>query len=86
MPNYVLEDPFYDEDVPAASTRRNLSHWSQEGKLYFVKWHSKAVQGDFTSRSCSTSAKLNHFAWYLLIKRICKSLINSDLLRNDEIR
>jgi REP element-mobilizing transposase RayT len=36
--SYVLADPFLDEDEPVHRTRRNLPHWSQEGRLYFVTW------------------------------------------------
>ena len=36
--SYPLEDPFFDEDGETTRTRRNLPHWSQEGKLYFVTW------------------------------------------------
>jgi hypothetical protein len=35
---YILEDPFFDEDGETTRTRRNLPHWSQEGKLYFNTW------------------------------------------------
>lgn len=35
---YILEDPFFDEDGETVRTRRNLPHWSQQGKLYFVTW------------------------------------------------
>ena len=36
--DYILGDPFLDEDSKIERTRRNLPHWSQEGKLYFVTW------------------------------------------------
>jgi REP element-mobilizing transposase RayT len=36
--SYILEDPFFDEDGETARTRRNLPHWSQQGKLYFITW------------------------------------------------
>ena len=35
---YILEDPFFDDDLETVRTRRNLPHWNQEGKLYFVTW------------------------------------------------
>lgn len=35
---YILEDPFFDDDAETVRTRRNLPHWSQQGKLYFVTW------------------------------------------------
>ncbi|MEO8587853.1 MAG: transposase [Flavobacteriales bacterium] len=38
MSSYVLDDPFYDDDGATERTRRNLPHWSQEGKLYFITW------------------------------------------------
>ncbi|MFN8350724.1 MAG: transposase [Flavobacteriales bacterium] len=31
-------DPFFDEHDEVNVTRRNLPHWSQAGKLYFVTW------------------------------------------------
>ncbi len=34
----TLEDPFYEDDADTVRTRRNLPHWSQQGKLYFVTW------------------------------------------------
>ena len=34
----VLEDPFLDPDLEVLRTRRNLPHWNQQGKLYFVTW------------------------------------------------
>ena len=36
--DHILDDPFFDEDAETLRTRRNLPHWSQEGKLYFVTW------------------------------------------------
>ncbi len=36
--SYILEDPFFDCDEETVRTRRNLPHWSQEGKLYFITW------------------------------------------------
>jgi hypothetical protein len=38
MSAHLLEDPFLDLDAPVSRTRRNLPHWSQVGKLYFVTW------------------------------------------------
>ena len=35
---HVLEDPFLDPDLEVLRTRRNLPHWNQQGKLYFVTW------------------------------------------------
>lgn len=35
---YGLNDPFFEEDGEVAKTRRNLPHWNQEGKLYFLTW------------------------------------------------
>ena len=35
---HVLEDPFLDPDLEVLHTRRNLPHWNQQGKLYFVTW------------------------------------------------
>lgn len=35
---YILEDPFFDADEETVRTRRNLPHWSQQGKLYFITW------------------------------------------------
>ncbi|HPF67583.1 MAG TPA: hypothetical protein PLC20_07915, partial [Flavobacteriales bacterium] len=35
---HVLEDPFLDPDLEVVRTRRNLPHWNQLGKLYFVTW------------------------------------------------
>jgi REP element-mobilizing transposase RayT len=35
---FILEDPFFDNDEETVRTRRNLPHWSQEGKLYFITW------------------------------------------------
>jgi REP element-mobilizing transposase RayT len=34
----VLHDPFYDDVAETQRTRRNLPHWSQNGRLYFVTW------------------------------------------------
>ena len=31
-------DPFFDERSEVDVSRRNLPHWKQEGKLYFVTW------------------------------------------------
>ena len=31
-------DPFFDERGEVDVSRRNLPHWKQEGKLYFVTW------------------------------------------------
>ena len=31
-------DPFFDEQDEVDVSRRNLPHWKQEGKLYFVTW------------------------------------------------
>jgi len=40
MPNegYILEDPFFDDEDETVRTRRNLPHWSQKGRLYFITW------------------------------------------------
>jgi|688.fasta_scaffold417281_2 hypothetical protein len=33
-----LNDLFFEQDGEVARTRRNLPHWNQEGKLYFLTW------------------------------------------------
>ncbi|HRH37867.1 MAG TPA: transposase [Flavobacteriales bacterium] len=38
MSSHILFDPFYDPDARVERTQRNLPHWSQRGKLYFVTW------------------------------------------------
>lgn len=35
---HILEDPFFDDEAETVRTRRNLPHWSQQGRLYFVTW------------------------------------------------
>ncbi len=35
---YVLDDPFFEDDSEITETRRNLPHWNQDGKLYFLTW------------------------------------------------
>ena len=35
---HILQDPFFDDAAETIRTRRNLPHWSQQGKLYFVTW------------------------------------------------
>lgn len=35
---YILDDPFFEEDGEITETRRNLPHWNQDGKLYFLTW------------------------------------------------
>jgi REP element-mobilizing transposase RayT len=35
---YVLDDQFFEEDGEITEKHRNLPHWSQEGKLYFLTW------------------------------------------------
>jgi REP element-mobilizing transposase RayT len=36
--DHRLEDPFFDEQGDTNITMRNLPHWSQDGKIYFVTW------------------------------------------------
>ncbi len=35
---YILYDPFFEEDGEITERRRNLPHWFQDGKLYFLTW------------------------------------------------
>lgn len=57
---YILEDPFFDEDGETVRTRRNLPHWNQEGKLYFVTWRL----ADSLPQKALKQIEADRKAWY----------------------
>ncbi|MBX2979769.1 MAG: transposase [Flavobacteriales bacterium] len=58
--SYILEDPFFDDDLETVRTRRNLPHWSQEGKLYFVTWRL----ADSLPQKALKQIEADRKAWY----------------------
>ena len=53
-------DLFYDESSEVKKTRRNLPHWDQEGKLYFVTWRL----GDSLPQVVLAQLKADRAAWH----------------------
>ncbi|HRD53268.1 MAG TPA: transposase [Flavobacteriales bacterium] len=60
--DHLLDDPFYDEDAGTTRTRRNLPHWSQDGKLYFVTWRL----ADSLSSKALLRIEMDRRAWVKL--------------------
>jgi REP element-mobilizing transposase RayT len=56
---HILDDPFFDEDAETMRTRRNLPHWSQKSKLYFVTWRL----ADSLPREARLKIEANRRAW-----------------------
>ncbi|MGB3527341.1 MAG: transposase [Flavobacteriales bacterium] len=52
-------DLFFDESSEVRITRRNLPHWNQEGKLYFVTWRL----GDSLPQVVLAQLRADRAAW-----------------------
>ena len=55
-----LPDIFFDEFGKTDITRRNLPHWKQDGKLYFVTWRL----GDSLPRHALDQLEADRKAWH----------------------
>ena len=54
-----IRDPFFDEHAEVNVTRRNLPHWNQDGKLYFVTWRL----GDSLPQEHLAQLEVDRAAW-----------------------
>jgi REP element-mobilizing transposase RayT len=57
-----VPDLFFDEQAEIRITRRNLPHWQQDGKLYFVTWR----QGDSLPSEKREQLQRDRDAWQRL--------------------
>lgn len=57
-----VPDLFFDEQAETRITKRNLPHWQQDGKLYFVTWR----QGDSLPSEKREQLQRDRDAWQRL--------------------